>query len=310
MQKDSEKIPRKQNTAISEKFGTGVDLYVEEMKTHGAGLSTNADYKKRRYRAILEAQTGSAPMYFSPKFHNLFFRKQPIKAQEKTKQNTHVEIKPQKRNLPTISCLDEEEELPVGKQKNDLPKKKLGKDPTADTGFLPDVEREQKLEEEKQKLIEQFMDEQKKIQNEICEIAFAYSEYPSAKRTLRVKKNTDIGTIINKCRLILAKDFKNMEYLQNDALMFTKENIVLPKECTIYDCIVDKVKGENGELLFDFNKRKVSSLDENNKEQMIEVDIDKGSVARITERKQYAKNKHLYPYRTWKEYNPAYIEKA
>ena len=210
----------------------------------------------------------------------------------------------QKREATTLSFLEEDE-----LQQLEPVKKKFGKDPSAETSFLPDVEREQKQEEEKQKLIEQFMEEQKQIQNEVCEITFAYSEYPNAKRTVRIKKDTDIGSIISKCQAILEKDFKSLENMQSEALMFTKENIVLPKESTIYDAIVDKVKGASGDLLFDFVKRqeKVSKGEE--PEKMTEIDVDKGAVARITERKKYEKNKHLFPYRLWKEYNPAYVEK-
>ena len=63
-ERDEIRRTKKQYDPIAEKFGSGVDLYVEEMKTHGAGLSTNADFKKRRYRAIMEAHSGSSISYY------------------------------------------------------------------------------------------------------------------------------------------------------------------------------------------------------------------------------------------------------
>ena len=45
---------------IQERFGGGIDMYVEQMKSQQVGLSTNADFKKRKWRAILDAH--SAPI--------------------------------------------------------------------------------------------------------------------------------------------------------------------------------------------------------------------------------------------------------
>ena len=167
----------------------------------------------------------------------------------------------------------------------------MGKDPLAETSFLHDDDREQKLDEEKQKLIEQFMEEQKRIQNETCEFVFAYSEYPNAKRSVRVKKSAYIGTIMNKCKAILVRDFKNLEHVPGEGLMFTKEALILPKECTIYDLIVDKVKGVNGELLFDFVKQEEKIKNKNGIEETIEIYVDRGVAGRITERKRYCTKK-------------------
>eukprot|EP00826_Nyctotherus_ovalis_P054924 TRINITY_DN7249_c0_g1_i1.p1 TRINITY_DN7249_c0_g1~~TRINITY_DN7249_c0_g1_i1.p1 ORF type:complete len:307 (+),score=124.24 TRINITY_DN7249_c0_g1_i1:134-1054(+) len=282
---------------IGEKFGSGVDLYVEEMKTHEAGLSTNADFKKQRYKAILEAsQLASNPLYFRKNSSKHFKSTKDI-----SKDITKTELV-KKREVSTLSFLDEEEVIPVAK------KKKLGKDPLAETSFLHDEEREKALEGEKLKLIEQFMEEQERVQNEICEFTFAYSEYPNAKRSVRVKKSTDIGTVINKCKAILAKDFKNLETMPCEGLMFTKETLILPKECTIYDLIVDKVKGSTGDLLFDLARQKEKIKKKDGTEVEVDIYVDRAAVARITERAKYEKNKNYFPYRSWKEYTPYYTE--
>jgi len=282
--------------SIGEKFGSGIDLYVEEMKTHEAGLSTNADFKKQRYKAIIEA----THFTYNPSYSLLTtFRKY-----FKSSKDSSKTIVGKKREAGSLSFLDEEEEIaPVTK------KKKLGKDPLAKTSFLHDEEREEILREEKEKLIDQFIEEQEKIQNELCEFSFVYSEYPNAKRSIRVKKSTDICTIINKCKAILAKDFKNLERIPSEGLMFTKETLILPKECTIYDLIVDKVKGANGDLLFEFIKEKETIKKKDGTEVDLDIYTDRRSVARITERAKYEKNKSYFPYRSWKEYAPYYTEK-
>lgn len=280
--------------SIGEKFGSGVDLYVEEMKTHEAGLSTNADFKKQRYKAIIEATHSSYnPSYFPNNFRKYF----------KSSKNSSKTIIGKKREAPTVSFLDEEEFAPV------LKKKKLGKDPLAETSLLHDEEREKLLKEEKRKLVDQFIEEQEKVQNEICELTFSYSEFPNARRNVRVKKSTDIGTVINKCKAILVRDFKNLEKIPCEGLMFTKETLILPKECTIYDLIVDKVKGSTGDLLFELVKQKETIKKKDGTEVEVDIYVDRAAVARITERAKYEKNKNYFPYRSWKEYTPYYVEK-
>ena len=53
------KNPLKRSQGIDEKFGEGIDFYVEQMKNQQAGLTSNADFKKRKFQAFLAAHTAS-----------------------------------------------------------------------------------------------------------------------------------------------------------------------------------------------------------------------------------------------------------
>ena len=122
-----------------------------------------------------------------------------------------------------------EDEGALGVRPSESKKKKIGKDPTASTSFLPDPEREQKEDDERHQLIEKFLEEQTRAQKEQCELSFTYFDGSNIRRTVRVTKDTDIATLLTKCKAILAKDFKNLASITSEALMFIKENIILPK---------------------------------------------------------------------------------
>jgi len=49
-----------------------------------------------------------------------------------------------------------------------LTKRKVGKDPTVDTSFLPDRERDERLQRERERLQREWLEEQERIKNEVC----------------------------------------------------------------------------------------------------------------------------------------------
>ncbi len=115
-----------------------------------------------------------------------------------------------------------EDESAFAPRPTEAKKKKIGKDPTASTSFLHDPEREQQEDNERHRLIEKFLEEQNRVQKELCELSFTHFDGSNIRRTVRVTKDTDIATLLTKCKAILAKDFKNLASITSEALMFIK----------------------------------------------------------------------------------------
>ena len=65
-----------------------------------------------------------------------------------------------------------------------------------DTSYLPDAEREEKLKDMREKLIEEYKEMDLKIQNEFIEIKYFYWDAPNNEYSKKIKKNTMIKNFI------------------------------------------------------------------------------------------------------------------
>ncbi|KAK6025051.1 XAP5 protein [Ostertagia ostertagi] len=85
---------------------------------------------------------------------------------------------------------EEEEEAPV------ITKKRLGMDPTIDTSFLPDKDREAEIERKKIELAAIWKAQQEREKNEEITVAFAYWDGSSHRKNLKVKKGHTISQFL------------------------------------------------------------------------------------------------------------------
>lgn len=67
-------------------------------------------------------------------------------------------------------------------------RKKVKKDPTVDTSFLPDREREEEENQLREELRQQWAQQQQKLKDEEIEITFSYWDGSGHRKTVRVKK--------------------------------------------------------------------------------------------------------------------------
>ena len=65
---------------------------------------------------------------------------------------------------------------------------KFGKDPTVDTTFLPDKDREEADRIEKERLKSEWIAEQERIKEEIIEVTYSYWDGSGHRRTLKCSK--------------------------------------------------------------------------------------------------------------------------
>lgn len=69
-----------------------------------------------------------------------------------------------------------------------VPKKKIKKDPTVDTSFLPDREREEEENRLREELQQEWAEQQQKLKEEEIDITFSYWDGSGHRRTVRIKK--------------------------------------------------------------------------------------------------------------------------
>eukprot|EP00751_Fragilariopsis_kerguelensis_P007707 CAMPEP_0170801562 /NCGR_PEP_ID=MMETSP0733-20121128/28633_1 /TAXON_ID=186038 /ORGANISM="Fragilariopsis kerguelensis, Strain L26-C5" /LENGTH=362 /DNA_ID=CAMNT_0011154345 /DNA_START=85 /DNA_END=1175 /DNA_ORIENTATION=+ len=152
------------------------------------------------------------------------------------------------------------------------------KDPTIDTSFLPDKERELAITTERIRL--------KKNGN--------HNKFKSKKKNY--KSHIRIGMDQD----IVEHDFRELNKVASDGLVYVKEDLILPHDITFYDLIVTKARGKSGPLFhFDVHEDiRVGPQD-------VRVEKDESHPGKVVERSWYERNKHIFPASRWEVYDPA-----
>ena len=128
---------------------------------------------------------------------------------------------------------------------------KLGKDPSVRTDFLPDRERERMEEALRQKLKQEWLERQEAEKNEPLEVVYSYWDGAGHRRKITVRKGDTIGAFLKAVREQLAPEFRELRAVGTDAMMYVKEDLILPHHHTFHELIVNKARGKSGPL-FDF----------------------------------------------------------
>ena len=187
---------------------------------------------------------------------------------------------------------DADQEAPITKN--------IAKDPTVDTSFLPDKQREEQEQAERLRLEQEWKDRQEEIQKETLEITYSYWDGSGHRRTCETSKGSSIGDFLEIVRQDLCGDFKDLANVASDALLYVKEDLILPHDITFYDLIVTKARGKSGPLFhFDVHDDiRVGPLDHR-------VEKDESHPGKVVERRWYERNKHIFPASRWEIYDPA-----
>lgn len=118
-------------------------------------------------------------------------------------------------------------------------RRKLRKNPDADTTFLPDREREIAEAAERERLKQSWKNEQEAIKNEVVRITYSYWDGSGHRRMVRCKKGTTVGRFLS----MVQTQFKELRNTSADALMFIKEDLIIPHHYSFYDFIVSQARG-------------------------------------------------------------------
>lgn len=178
-------------------------------------------------------------------------------------------------------------------------KAKIGKDPCIDTSFLPDQERDKAAEKERETLKCYWKEKEEQIKSAPLDIIYSFWDGTGHRRKITVRKGDSIGQFLIAVQKQLAADFREVRTTTAGALMYVKEDIIIPHRHTFYELILNKVRGKSGPLL-DFGKDTVVE----NKASRLR---DEPHAGKVVERHWYDKNKHIFPASRWEIYD---VERA
>ncbi|EGC33207.1 hypothetical protein DICPUDRAFT_37066, partial [Dictyostelium purpureum] len=170
----------------------------------------------------------------------------------------------------------------------------FGKDPTVNTDFLPDIEREEEERLERERLAKEWLEKQEVIKAEEIEITYSYWDGSGHRRSLKCTKGTTIEKFLEAAR----KEFKELRGVTVDHLMFIKEDIIIPHDYSFYDLIISKARGKSGPLFkFDVHEDVRVMNDAS-------VEKDESHAAKMVEKGWYERNRHIFPASRWCVYEP------
>ncbi|KAK2665522.1 hypothetical protein Ddye_004096 [Dipteronia dyeriana] len=170
---------------------------------------------------------------------------------------------------------------------------KFGKDPTVETSFLPDSEREAEEQAERERLRKQWNREQEQIRNEPLQITYSYWDGAGHRRVIQVRKGDTIGEFLRAVQQQLAPEFREIRTTSVENLLYVKEDLIIPHQHSFYELILNKARGKSGPLFhFDVHEDVRTIADAT-------IEKDESHAGKVVERHWYEKNKHIFPASRW-----------
>lgn len=318
---------RKGRQSMDEKFNSNTHLSVAErvFREQTVGLVTAEDFKKaqatsnemaKRKREGLDDEEGNNGSLDSNgiKKEDSMTNEERKKAEKRKLKERKKAKKKRKHLLSTLSfagaedadgIVDDEPETDIA-QPDNQPNSistldtSVKKNPHVDTSFLPDKEREATILQERQRLRSEWMTRQEETKKEKLEITYSYWDGSGHRRTVTCHKGDSIADFLELVRKALAKEFREMQSVTSDALIYVKEDLIIPQDISFYDLIVTKARGKSGPLFnFDVHEDvRVGAIDSR-------VEKDESHPGKVVERRWYERNKHIFPASRWEVFDPA-----
>ncbi|XP_072027216.1 protein FAM50A-like [Amphiura filiformis] len=274
---------------ISSRFSAHYDAVEQQLKSSTIGLVTLDQMKAKRDDLIQEREKELAKTKV----------KGSKEDKKKSKKGKH------RAKGGTLSfTLDEEEEGEDDEDANDsdepaLPKKKkISKNPDVDTSFLPDRDREEADNREREILQQEWRAKQETIKNEEIEITYSYWDGSGHRRNVKMKKGDTVQKFLQKCLETLKKDFNELKAVSVEQMMYIKEDLIIPHHYSFYDFIVTKARGKSGPL-FSFDVHDDVRLTND-----ATVEKDESHAGKVVMRHWFERNKHIFPASRWEPYDP------
>ncbi|KFH06596.1 putative protein fam50a [Toxoplasma gondii VAND] len=177
-------------------------------------------------------------------------------------------------------------------------KRRIGKDPTIDTDFLPDEERDAQILAERKRLIEEYHRLEDEAKKEPLWITYSFWDGTGHRRRTCVRKGSSILEFLDQARKELEKEFIELRGIGAIDLMYIKEDLILPHSLTFYDLIKTKARGKSGPL-FNFSVHEDVRMTNDSR-----VEKEDSHAGKVVERKWFERNKHIFPASRWEVFNP------
>ncbi|EGG03727.1 uncharacterized protein MELLADRAFT_72487 [Melampsora larici-populina 98AG31] len=279
-------------TRETDRNRTGADRFVgksdsmeESLKMQTVGLVKLEDFQQKR-QALEEEKMREAA------------RSNELKEEEPKKKKK----KKSKYNLSF--AVDEDEEITVTENKASSSKTEssstasrkgqFGKNPTVDTSFLPDRDREELDRREREELRQKWLKMQEAIKQEDIEITYSYWDGTGHRKEVTCKKGDSIAQFLEKART----QWPELRGVSVADILYVKEDLIIPHHYTFYDFIVNKARGKSGPL-FNFDAHDDVRLVAD-----ATVEKDESHAGKVVTRTWYNRAKHIFPASRWEPYVP------
>lgn len=193
--------------------------------------------------------------------------------------------------------LDEEDETAKGEGTTSTKISK--KDPTIDTSFLPDQQREKDLTQERKRLEHEWKIQQATLRQTPLTVTYSYWDGSGHRRSVDIKQGDTIGSFLESVRRTLCVEFRELSNIAADALLYIKEDLILPHDLTFYDLIVSKARGKSGPL-FEHSVVEDVRLGPTD----VRQETTESHPGKIVQRHWYERNKHIFPACRWEVFDP------
>ncbi|ORX37743.1 XAP5, circadian clock regulator-domain-containing protein [Kockovaella imperatae] len=260
----------------------------EKLKKSTIGLVTLDDFKKTR-EDLEEEQRQRAAQSAAEKSGG------PSKS-KRSKKKEKVKLSFAEDEDEVSSDLDSKKRSRPGSEgQEDVPStKRIAKNPSVDTSFLPDRDREEEERLQREDLRKEWLAKQELTKSEAIEVTYSYWDGSGHRKTVECKKGDDIATFLGKCR----SQVSELRGTSVDNLMYIKEDLIIPHHYTFYDFIINKARGKSGPLFnFDVHDdiRMVADAT---------VEKDESHAGKVVQRSWYNRFKHIFPASRWEVYDP------
>lgn len=253
--------------SMSDKFAPSVVSLDEQLRSETMGLVTLDTFKRRREDLELEGPAAAAAPSASKK----------------------------RKEKATTSKLSFDDEEAEEEAELVIVKKKSLKDPSVDTSFLPDRDRDELERQERLKLKREWKQEQERIKAEKIDITYSYYDGAGHRRSMVVTKGMTVEEFLSQVR----KEFKELRNVSTDNLMFIKEDLIIPMHYSFYELIETKARGKSGPLFYwDVHDDVRLTADAT-------VEKEESHAAKVVERRWYESNKHAFPMNRWEVFDPS-----
>ncbi|KAI9028811.1 FAM50A protein [Phycomyces nitens] len=293
-ERERQKISKLNEVRVgSDKFITTTGDIETQLKSSTIGLTELRDYRK--IKENLEEQqlreaAKTAPLGEEKRkkrkkkqMMRLSFEDEEEEEEEKEKEKKKVDASPEK------GAEEEEEEQGEKIQK----KRKMLKDPTVDTSFLPDREREEEERQMREELRKEWLKRQEELKSEVISITYSYWDGSGHRKSVQCKKGDSISQFLDACR----QQFPQLRGVNVDNLIYVKEDLIIPHHYTFYDFIINKARGKSGPL-FNFDVHDDVRLVND-----ATLEKDESHAGKVVERSWYERNKHIFPASRWEVFD-------
>ncbi|CEQ39065.1 SPOSA6832_00554 [Sporobolomyces salmonicolor] len=321
-----EDLQASRNRTGSDRFTSKTDDVADTLKKSTYGLVQLSDFKETREKLEEMARKEAAGAL------EIKEEERKIKKKKKDKGKVKLSFDDDEVGGDETSALKKKKSTGSSAEDSDTPaakRAKLGKNPTVDTYFLPDREREEAERKERDELRKKWLKMQDDMKQEPIEITYSYWDGSGHRKVVQCKKGDTIAQFLEKCR----QQFPELRSISVDNMMYIKEDLIIPHHYTFSptdhhifpadDFIVNKYRGKSGPM-FNFDVHDDVRLTHDAAIEKDEVCIlivdsvgeDVGTdeivggqshAGKVIERSWYNRNKHIFPASRWELFNPEVV---